>query len=97
MFKNFLLLVLVVFLLFIVNSLSVSAEDKSCAQVFENNCQECHELSRGCELLGQPPKEWKELFKFMEDMGADLPEAEHALLVDCLSKPDDATKTLCKE
>jgi len=33
----------------------------------------------------------------MEGMGADLPDDEHALLVDCLSKPDDATKAVCKE
>ena len=95
--KNFSLLVLAIFLLFIVGALSVSAEDNRCAKVFNSNCAECHELERGCELLGQSQKEWKELFEFMEDMGADIPDDEKTLLLDCLNKPDDGIKTTCEQ
>jgi len=97
MLKDFSLLILVVFLLFIVNALSVSAEDNRCEPLFTSNCAECHELDRGCELLGQSPKEWKELLEFMEEMGADIPEDEQTLLLDCLGKPDDTIKAACKD
>jgi len=96
MLKNFSLFILVVFLIFIVNALSVSAKDNRCAPLFNMNCAECHELARGCGLLGESPKEWKELLEFMEEMGADIPEEEQALLIDCLSKPDDTIKEACK-
>jgi len=95
--KKFSLVILVVFLVFIVNALSVSAEDNKCAPVFKSTCQECHTLDRGCEQLGQSQKELKELFKFMEDMGADISDDEQALLIDCLSKPDDGMKATCKK
>ena len=97
MLKNFSLLILVVFLLFIVNALSVSAEDNKCAPVFKSTCQECHALDRGCEQLGQSQKELKELFEFMEEMGADISDDEQALLIDCLSKPDDGIKVTCQK
>ncbi len=97
MAKNFLLLILVVSFLFIINALSVSAQDDKCAPLFNSNCAECHELERGCELLGQSQKEWKELFEFMEDMGADIPDDEKTLLLDCLNKPDDGIKTTCEQ
>ena len=97
MLKDFSLLILVVFLLFIVNALSVSAEGNKCAPVFESNCQECHELERGCEQLGQSQKELKELFEFMEEMGADISDDEQALLIDCLNKPDDGIKVTCQK
>ncbi len=91
------LLILVLFLLFIVNTLSsISAEDKNCASVFAGTCAECHELDRGCELLGQSQKEWKELFEYMEEMGADISKDEQTLLSNCLNKPDDETKAECK-
>lgn len=97
MLKNFSLLILAISLLFIVNALSVSAKDNSCAKVFSSNCAECHEIDRGCELLGQSQKEWKELFEFMEDMGADIPDDEKKLLLDCLNKQDDGIKTTCAQ
>jgi hypothetical protein len=97
MLKDFSLLILVVFLLFIVNALSVSAEDNKCAPVFKSTCQECHTLERGCEQLGQSQKELKELFEFMEEMGADISDDEQALLIDCLSKPDDGIKVTCQK
>ena len=92
MTKNIFLLILVVFLLFIVHALSATAEDSKCAQLFENNCAECHEIERGCELLGQSQKEWAELFDYMEDMGADV---DRELLLGCLEKPGEAIKALC--
>jgi len=95
--KNFSLLILVIFLLFIVNALSVSAENNNCAQIFKNNCQECHELERGCQQLGQSQKDLKELFEFMEGMGADIPDEEQTLLLDCLNKQDDGIKATCKK
>ena len=97
MSKNILLLILGSFLLFIVHALSVSAKDNRCAPLFNSNCAECHELERGCELLGQSEKEWIELIEFMEEMGADIPEEEQKLLLDCLRKPDDTIKETCKE
>ena len=96
MLKKFSLLILVVFLLFIVNALSVSAEDNKCAPVFKSTCQECHSIERGCEQLGKTTKDLKELFKFMEEMGADIPDAELTLLIDCLNKPDETMKAACK-
>ena len=94
--KNLLLAILVIFLLFIANALSISAEDNNCAKVFTSNCQECHELERGCEQLGKSQEDWKELFEFMEGMGADIPDDEQTLLLDCLSKQDDGIKAECK-
>jgi len=94
--KKILLLILVVSLSFLVSALSVSAEDTSCARVFKSNCNACHGLDRGCELLGQSPKEWTELFEFMEGMGADIPEDEQKLLAECLSAPDDDVKAACE-
>lgn len=95
MLKNFPLLIMVIFLIFIVNALSVSAEDDKCAQLFNSNCAECHELERGCERLGQSKEEWVKLFEFMEGMGADIDN--QTFLVDCLNKPDDGVKAACKK
>ncbi len=95
MVKNSTLLILVLFLFFIVNALSVSAEDDKCVQLFNTNCAECHELDRGCELLGQSKQEWEELFEFMEGMGADIDQ--QPLLIDCLNKPDEGVKASCKK
>ena len=96
MLKNFFLLICGVSAVFFVTSLSVFADDTKCAKVFEMNCGECHEIERGCELLGQSTKEWVELFAFMKDMGADIPEDELTLLSECLVKPGEAVKKVCE-
>ena len=96
MLKNFFLFILAISALFLVASLSVQADDNKCAKVFEMNCGECHEIERGCELFGQSKEEWVELFEFMEDMGADIPEDELNLLAECLVKPGEAVKNECE-
>ena len=96
MLKNFFLLIFALSALFFITSLSAQADDNKCAQVFEMNCGECHEIERGCELFGQSKEEWVELFKFMEDMGADIPEDEMNLLSECLVKPGEAVKNVCE-
>lgn len=96
MLKNFILLICAISALFFVVSVSVYADDDKCAQVFEMNCGECHEIERGCELLGQSKEEWVELFEFMEDMGADIPEDELTLLSECLDKKNEAVKKVCE-
>ena len=95
MLKNFVLLVFAISAIFFVTSLSVHADDDKCAQVFEMNCGECHEIERGCELFGQSKKEWVELFDFMKDMGADIPDDELELLSEGLVNPSDAVKQVC--
>ncbi len=96
MLKNFILCIFAVFALFFVISLSAQADDTECARVFEMNCGECHEIERGCELFGQSKEEWVELFEFMEDMGADIPENELNLLSECLVTPGEAVKQVCE-
>ena len=96
MSKNLFLFIFAVCALSFVTSLSVFAEDDKCAQIFEMNCGECHEIERGCELLGQTKEEWVELFEFMKDMGADIPEDELNLLSECLVTPSDAVKRVCE-
>ena len=96
MFKNVILCIFAVSTLFFITSLSVNADDTECAKVFEMNCGECHEIERGCELLGQSTKEWVELFEFMIDMGADIPDDELTLLSECLVKPGEAVKHVCE-
>ena len=95
--KKISLSILIAFLLFIVNALSLSAEDNRCAPIFNSNCSACHALERGCNLLGQSEKEWIELFQFMEEMGADIPDDEKKLLIECLTKPDDTIKAKCQK
>ena len=95
MLKNFFLFIFAISALFFVTSLSAIADDDKCAQVFEMNCAECHEIERGCELFGQSKEEWVELFEFMKDMGADIPKDEFDLLSECLVKPGDAVKKVC--
>jgi cytochrome c2 len=97
MLKNFFLLISSIYLLIFFNVLPIFADDNKCAKVFENNCAECHEIDRGCELLGQSKKEWKKLFEFMVAMGADIPDDEKTLLTNCLNKPDDGVKETCKK
>ena len=94
--KKFPSLTLVMFLLFSVYTLSASAEDNKCAKLFNSNCAACHDLDRGCKRIGQSPKDWLELFKFMEEMGADIPEDEQTVLLDCFNKPDEGIKEKCK-
>jgi len=92
-----LLLILVSFLLFITSALSISSENNICAETFTNNCSACHEIDRACKLLGQSQKDWTELFEYMEEMGADIPDNEKTILLDCLKKPDAGITTECKE
>lgn len=97
MTKRFSILIIVLLHIAIVGVLSAPADNMSeCVKVFESNCAECHDIDRGCELLGQPEKEWKALFDFMEEMGADLPDDEKNLLINCLSQPDEAVKKTCQ-
>lgn len=96
MLKNLFLLIFAVSAVFFVSSLSAFADDTECARVFEMNCGECHEIERGCELFGQSKEEWIELFKFMEEMGADIPENELNLLAECLVKPGEKVKQVCE-
>ncbi|GAB4336202.1 MAG: hypothetical protein Kow0089_06290 [Desulfobulbaceae bacterium] len=95
MLKNFFLMIFGLSILFFISSLSVNAGEDKCARVFEMNCGECHEIERGCELFGQSKEKWLELFEFMEDMGADIPEDEMNLLSDCLVSPSRAVKDVC--
>lgn len=76
-------------------SLAALADGNKCSQVFELNCAECHEIQRGCELLGQSKDEWLNLFDFMKDMGADIPGDELELLSECLVQPDESVKKVC--
>ena len=96
MFKNFFLLITVIAALSFVASFSAFADEKKCAQVFESNCAECHEIERGCKLLGQFTKEWEDLFDYMKSMGADIPNDELKLLSECLVNPDEAVKKVCE-
>ena len=95
MLKNFFVLIFVASTVFFVTSLSVFADDNKCAQVFEMNCAECHDIDRGCELLGQSKEEWIKLFEFMKEMGADIPDDELTLMAECLVKPGEAVKNVC--
>ena len=96
MVKNMFLFIFAVSALFLVTSLSAATDDTKCAQVFEMNCGECHEIEKGCELLGQSTEEWVKLFDFMKDMGAEIPDDELTLLSDCLVKPGEAVKKVCE-
>lgn len=95
--KNFFLFPLVIFLLSIVYAFYASANDTNCGQIFKSTCQECHELDRGCERLGQSQEELKELFKFMAEMGADISDDEQKRLIGCLNTPDDSIKITCQK
>ncbi|MBU0483037.1 MAG: hypothetical protein KKB30_00810 [Proteobacteria bacterium] len=97
MIKNLPLLALIFFLLFTVNAISVSAQDNECATLFATACSECHEIEKGCDLLGQSKKEWHELFEYMESMGAEISDEIEEKLLACLVIPGDAIKALCKK
>lgn len=96
MVRKILMLILAGSLLFLIHSLSVSAEETNCGIMFKKTCTQCHDLNRGCELLGQSEKEWDKLLNFMVDMGADFEDAERARLIQCLSGQDEGVKAECK-
>ena len=97
MLKNSFLLICLVAAVFFALTFPVVGDENKCAKVFEMNCAECHDIDRGCELLGQSKKDWVELFEFMEQMGADIPDDEQKLLSECLVKPGEAVKKVCPQ
>ena len=96
MIKNLPLLIVVLFLLITANVINVSAQDNGCADLFNSNCAECHELKRGCDLLGQSVPAWMELFDYMRSMDAEISEEDQATLLKCLSNPTKDIVAICK-
>lgn len=69
----------------------------NCAKLLTTTCTSCHSKNKFCPNLGQSKDYWSKTIKEMVVNGAEVAAADQATLADCLSKPGDEAKDVCKK